>query len=285
MRIVRIAFALISVVLCAAGCGTRGVPAITQAQLDAKLSVLVVTPVGLSDTAGQEIAAALQDWRKEHQIAFEWLPNVTAWDQTLENKLHTRTYDYIYVIGNDLLPAAAQSAESDTAKRKWTLLQDKLTGSGSLPAATDKTEVLRIDPQQIDRLKSDWVLNLLAQHLSVEWVTTAAYPIPSQWAPSEEADHVVLLDNNPEWLNQIAFQKNQHGSAWIVFYAPVDAATVSKARTLGASVMDLSGALSAELNWKEVLAERLDAMLQHTWHGGEAAYSAKELKQLTFQSP
>jgi len=283
MRIVRIGFALICLALCMAGCGTRGVPAISQERLAAKLSVLMVTQQGLADSAKQEVAAALQTWRSEHHIAFEWLQDVAVWDQTLENKLHTRTYDYIYVIGNELLPAAAQSAASDPADRKWTLLQDKLTGGETLPAATAKTAIMRIDPQQIDRLKSDWVENLLTQPVSIEWVTTAARPIPSQWAPSEEADHIVLLDNNPEWLQQLAFQKNQHGSGWIVFYTPADAAALNQVRSLGVSVMDLSGALSAELNWQAVLAGRLDTMLNQTWKSGDAAYSAQELKELTWK--
>ncbi|MBD0380289.1 hypothetical protein [Paenibacillus sedimenti] len=280
MRIRRYVFCLLLLTLLVTGCGNRGIPVIKQELLDKKMSVLMLTSAGISDNAKQSVGSALQQWRDSNLIAFDWIKDVTALDDAVVTKLKARTYDYIYVIGNELLPAAEQVIQQGATASKWTLLQSQLDASGQTSGVAGQAAIIQIDPSQVESLKNKWVNDLLAQKSSVEWITRADHPIPSAWAPSEEADHIVLLDNNDQWFQQLAFQTRQHLSNWIIFYAPTDAAHVQKAKSIGVSVMDLNGALSAELNWSTILNNRLQAMQHNAWKPGVTFYNDQELKEL-----
>ncbi|MFD0698316.1 hypothetical protein ACFQZT_30010 [Paenibacillus sp. GCM10027628] len=280
MRIHRIVLSLLLLTFVVTGCGNRGIPVIKQELLDKKISVLMLTSAGISDTAKQSVSTALQQWRDSNLIAYDWIKDATVIDNDIVTKLKVRTYDYIYVIGNELLPSAEQVIQQDAVTSKWTLLQSQLDANGSSNLIGNQAALFQIDPNQVDNLKGKWIQDLLNQNASIEWITQADHPIPSAWAPSEEADHIILLDNNDQWFQQLAFQTRQHLSTWIIFYAPTDAAHVQKAKSLGVSVMDLNGSLSAELNWATILNNRLNAMLQKTWKPGATVFTDQELKEL-----
>ncbi|MNI46932.1 hypothetical protein D3C73_1014200 [compost metagenome] len=110
-------------------------------------------------------------------------------------------------------------------------------------------------------------------------MTRAVNPIPSAWAPSEEADHIVLLDNNEQWLQQLTFQVKQHASKWIVFHTPVEEAMIQKAKTIGVPVIDLS-TFMVDLNWDVILTGELEKIRQGSWKPGLLSYTAQELKQI-----
>jgi len=281
MRKQRFVLGLLFLSLLVTGCGNRGIPAIKQELMDKKMSVLMLTSASLSDPAKQSVSQALLQWRDANQIAFDWVKDLQTMDESVVAKLKSRPYDYIYVIGNELLPTADPLIGQNLTNGKWTLMQSQLDPSASgAGGAETKAAVYQIDPTKIDTLKNQWVGGVLASNSSVEWVTRADRPIPSAWAPSEEADHIVLLDNNQQWFQQLSFQTKQHASSWIIFNAPTDAAHIQKAKTIGVSVMDLTDALSADLDWPSILNNRLSGMLQHSWQAGAAKYSDQELKEL-----
>jgi hypothetical protein len=270
---------LIAVTLLLTACGTRGIPAIREDILVNKYAVLMITSDKLSDSAKQTVAAKLMDWRNTHQIAFEWIQNLPSIDETIRKSIQAKQFDYIYVIGTGLFPTAIQAAEQDKDS-KWSLLQDQWENPQNTIIDSDNLALWQIDPKQVDDLKNNWVNQLLAQKESVEWVTMAEYPIPSVWAPSEEADHIVLLNNNGDWFNQLVHQTRLHGSSRILFHAPVDPSFVQKAKTIGVPVVDLSASLETDLNWDAILESRLTNMTQRSWNKGVHVYNAQELIQL-----
>ncbi|OPH61996.1 hypothetical protein BC351_01780 [Paenibacillus ferrarius] len=280
MAIKRFIVLLVGILLVVTGCGTRGIPVIKQELMDKKLSVLMLSSSSLPDTAKQSIDQALQTWRSEHFIAYDWVKDLNTLDDQVTAKLKANPYDYIYVIGNELIASADGLMGQGLSTGKWTLLQSQLDSSGTASTSSDQAAFLKIDAQQIEDLKSNWLQNLLATNVAVEWVTRSDRPIPSAWAPSEEADHIVLLDNNEQWFQQLSFQSKQHAAKWIIFYSPATAAQVQKAKTLNISVIDMSSALSAQLNWTQILDDRLAAMTNHTWQKGSLSYNEKELLEL-----
>jgi hypothetical protein len=274
----RILLLLFSCSLLLSACGTRGTPVIRPEIMESKLSVLMITSDKLSDPAKQKIGAKLLEWRSGNQIAFEWMKDKAAIDEPMITSIKSKPYDYIYVIGTDLFLTAIQAAGQDTDS-KWTLIQDQMSMQ-QLPALSDNLSFLQIDSKQAADARIYWVNQLLAQKESVEWVTVAENPIPAEWAPSEEADHIVLLNNNGAWFDQLNYQTRLHASKWIIFNAPTDASFVKRAQTIGVSVVDLTAPLETELNWDTILSNRLTMMTQHSWKKGIEAYNSQEIKQL-----
>jgi hypothetical protein len=270
-------FLLLSIIT---GCGNRGIPVIKQELMDKKLSVLMLSSAALSESAKQSVGTALQKWRSANYISYDWIKDLNAVDDSVITKLKTSTYDYIYVIGNELFPSANGVIGQGLTMGKWTLLQSQLDVNGTASTVIDQASFLQIDTHQVENLKNKWIQDLLAQNVAVEWVTRSDHPIPSAWAPSEEADHIILIDNNEQWFQQLNFQTRQHLASWIIFYSPVTEAQLQKAKTIGIPVMDISRALSAELNWTQILDNRLAVMISHTWQKGGLNYNEKELTEL-----
>jgi hypothetical protein len=257
-------------------CATRGIPVIQQDKLDHKLSVLMMTTIGLSTAADVAVRTTLHQWRSSEQITYEWIRDVSALDEDLLNKIRTRTYDYIYVIGNSLIEASLLEAGQDQDS-KWTLLQDAPTHQPFAALTIEHAAALQVDPALADELKNNWVKERALQ--SIEWVTNAAKPIPSSWAPSEEADHIILLDGNSEWYKQLQFQVNKHASKWIVFNTPVDDAALQRARSIGIPVVDFSS-LSVELDWMQIWSHQLAQMKQNSWKPGIQTFTQQQMKDL-----
>ncbi|NOV03100.1 hypothetical protein [Paenibacillus planticolens] len=280
MKIKRSMLVILLLSFLVSGCGNRGIPVIKQELMEKKLSVLMLSSVNLSDPSKQAIGSALQKWRDVNFIAYDWINDLGALDDRVLTKLKTSSYDYIYVIGNDLFPSANGVIQQGLNTGKWTLLQSQLDVNGTASTAVDQAAFLQIDAQQIESLKTKWIQDLLAQNVTVEWVTRSDRPIPSELAPSEEADHIVLLDNNEQWFQQLSFQTRQHFAKWIIFYSPATEAQLQKAKTIGVSVMDISNSLSAELNWPQILDDRLLAMTSKSWHKGPINYNSTELTEL-----
>ncbi|MGG1551206.1 hypothetical protein [Paenibacillus ferrarius] len=242
--------------------------------------MLMLSSAELPDAAKQSIGQALLKWRDQSSIAFDWVKDLQTVDADAAAKLKTASYDYIYVAGNGLFSSAAAWMMANQTTGKWTFLQSEPDAANQSAAIADKAALLQVDTAQIETMKKTWVQSLLDQQTPIEWVTKAERPIPSVWAPSEESDHIVLLDNNPQWFQQLAFQVNQHHAKWVVFYAQAEEAQVQKAKTLGISVMDLTAALSANLSWDDILVNRLGVMLNHGWQAGVQNYNLQELKEL-----
>ncbi|MGG1516783.1 hypothetical protein ABE504_15355 [Paenibacillus oryzisoli] len=280
MRTLRNGMVIILLICLLAGCTSRGIPTIQQDMLDRKISVLMLSSAELPDAAKQSIEQGLLKWRDQSMIAYDWVKDLQTVDAGAEAKLKTASYDYIYVAGNSLFSSAAVWMQANPTAGKWTFLQSEPDAANQGAAIADKAALLQVDTAQIETMKTTWVQSLLDQQTPIEWVTKAERPIPSAWAPSEESDHIVLLDNNPQWFQQLAFQVNQHHAKWAIFYTPAEEAQIQKAKTLGISVMDLTAGLSANLSWDDILANRLGVMTNHSWQTGVQNYNLQELKEL-----
>lgn len=262
-----------------AGCGTRGIPVIKPEVLDQKMSVLMLTSAGLTASAKEALGQTLKSWRDANSIAYDWVKDLNALDDSVVSKLKTKSYDYIYVVGNELFPSANETMSLGLSTSKWTFLQSQPFVEGGAVTVNDQASMLQLDTQQMETLKNKAIQDLLFQNVAIEWVTQSDHPIPSAWSPSEEADHIVLL-NNTQWFQQLTFQVHQHHAAWVIFYSPVDEAQLQKAKSLGVSVMDFSGALTADLNWTHILENQLGRMKTHAWQKGIQNYNPQELKEL-----
>jgi hypothetical protein len=274
----RIVLLLISCCILLTACGSRGTPAIRPEIMENKLSVLMITSDKLSESIKKTVGAKLLEWRSGNQITFEWMKDKAAVDESIVTSAKSKSYDYIFVIGTDLFLTASQAA-GQLKSSKWTLIQDYMAAQ-QLPPESDNLSILQINSKQAEDVKISWVNQLLAQKQSVEWVTVSQNPVPAQWAPSEEADHIVLLDNNGAWLDQLTHQTRLHASSWIIFNAPVDPSILKLAATIGVSVKDLAAPLAADLNWEAILGNRLTMMTQRAWKNGIQDFNAQEIKQL-----
>ncbi|CAH1203435.1 hypothetical protein PAECIP111891_02322 [Paenibacillus allorhizoplanae] len=263
-----------------AGCGNRGIPVIKQELLDQKMSVLMLSSSGLSASAKDVLGQTLKNWRDGNSIAYEWVKDLNALDDNVDSKLKSKTYDYIYVVGNELFPSANEKMALGLTTSKWTFLQSQPFAEGSAITVNEQASLLQLDLQQIETMKNKAIQDLLFQNVVIEWVTQSERPIPSAWAPSEEADHIVLLNNNNQWFQQLTFQVHQHHAAWVIFYSPVSEDQLQKAKSLGVSVMDFAGALTADLNWTQIFDNRLAMMKTHAWQKGIQNYNPQELKEL-----
>ncbi|MGO4500460.1 hypothetical protein AB4114_31805 [Paenibacillus sp. 2RAB27] len=263
-----------------AGCGNRGIPVIKQELLDQKMSVLMLSSSGLSASAKDVLGQTLKNWRDGNSIAYEWVKDLNALDDNVDSKLKSKTYDYIYVVGNELFPSANEKMALGLTTGKWTFLQSQPFTEGSAITVNEQASLLQLDLQQMETMKNKAIQDLLFQNAVIEWVTQSERPIPSAWAPSEEADHIVLLNNNNQWFQQLTFQVHQHRAAWVIFYSPVSEDQLQRAKSLGVSVMDFAGALSADLNWTQIFDNRLAMMKTHAWQKGIQNYNPQELKEL-----
>lgn len=273
-----ILFFILSIVLLA-GCGDRGIPVIKQEVLDQKMSVLMISSAGLTEPVKETLGQTLKNWREANSIAFDWVKDVNTLDDNVISKLKTKSYDYIYVVGNELFASANEAIASGPPSSKWTFLQSQPFAAGSAVVVNEQAASLQLDMGQMDAMKTKAIQDLLLQNVSIEWVTQVDRPIPSAWAPSEEADHVVYL-NNSQWLQQLTFQINQHRSTWVVFYSPVEEAQLQRVKSFGVSVMDFTSAGTADLNWSQIFDNRLAMMKTNGWQKGIQNYNPQELKEL-----
>ncbi|MCR8642123.1 hypothetical protein NV379_05575 [Paenibacillus sp. N1-5-1-14] len=276
-RIVLIGMILLCISLLTA-CEGRGLPSISPELLASKKSVLFVTSPNINPAIKTSVETALPNWREAHQITYDWMQDMPDINEDVKKKMKEKTYDYIYVIGNDLVPSAVQ-ASTELTQNKWTLLQDQANADNNAIQDHPNLVVQYVDTSVLQTQVEAWVESKIAARTSIEWVTTASKPIPSAWAPSEEADHIVLLDNNPEWLKQLKFQISSHRSEWVVLYAPADASVIQKLKAIGTPVMNVN-ASTANLNWDEILKNSVQTLSDQAWKSGKKSYNANELKEL-----
>lgn len=256
-----------------AACG-RNIPVIDPALLESKSSILMITRPHLPDALYAQIGQTLNSWRDQHHIAYEWLPGTAALQEEQTAKVRAGAYDYIIVVGTEpvrnLLPLASSMPE-----KRWIFLDDAM--GAAVPAITEKHISLRHVPEGLIQSEWDeWVRQQLVTGRMIEWVTTAAYPIPADWAPSEEAECITLADANG-WFQQLQFQVKSHGPAWIVTYAPIDSASMQRLRTLQVPVMNLASTV-VDLQWDAILKDIREQLVSHTLKPGSRVYQTNEMK-------
>jgi hypothetical protein len=261
---------LICILCCSCG---KNIPVISDSELQQKHAVLVITSDRASAQTEAAVLSSLNIWRQSHQISYEWAKGITAVGNELIDKINRIPYDYVLVIGGSLMRSSLEAAASLQDKR-WILLDDSFTdatldtkGSNVLYRGTEAA----LWKQQWD----PWVREQQLLGVSIEWLTDSSNPIPSLWAPSEEADHIVLLDSGAAWYNQLNFQVHQHGSRWVAVYTSIDSTVQSRLKSINASVIQMA-AVQLEPRWELILNSVLDPILKNSWNPGVQNYREDE---------
>lgn len=256
-----------------AGCGSS-IPAIEPALLQQKISLLVITGPGYPEQADESLTQTLLTWRSKHGITYERWKNVDALGEERQAAIRAKAYDYIVVIGSQLAGQVVKEANAVPDKR-WVLLDDSLRGEGSALALPGNVSHRVVSSDLLETLWNDWVVEQQESGRVLEWVTTAEYPIPSSWAPSEEAEYVNLADVEG-WFPALRSQVSRHRPSYLVVYAPLDAAALQQLQSLRVPMMNMSAA-SVQIRWDAVYGTLLSDMLNGGWKPGVKTYSESEL--------
>lgn len=265
--------ATISMLLIISGCG-KNIPEIDPVLIQNKLSVLVMTKPNLQDSTKTAIHNTLLTWRNTQHIAFEWIPDVATISDEQTNKMKSVTYDYIIVVGNELnrqlLPIA-----SSLADKRWILLDDALSHD-TAPSPSQNIKWKLTGPDFMENQWAEWVKQQQVIGKSMEWVTVSTNPIPSLWAPSEEAERISLSDAEG-WYAPFQQQVKQHGPDWIIVYSPLDNTTLQRMKNLQVPVMNMAST-SIEVKWETVFAGLLNQMQNKQWNAGVQGYDPQEIQ-------
>ncbi|WP_409340911.1 hypothetical protein [Paenibacillus sp. MBLB4367] len=265
---------MISLVLAACG---HTLPVATDGQLKNKKSLLVVTTPDLPADLAQKLDASLNGWRSSDKIAWKWLKDKTALDEDSVKTIRETAYDQVVVIGSSLFADARKEAEQ-LPQIKWTLLQQTPERSPAAIQPLDNMAVWQADAKTFDTLWNDWVSMQKTAGAPIIWITTAAHQVPAVWAPSEEAEQIVLYDsqNVAQWFQQLTFQAQQIHAKWIVLYTPEAAAELTKIRSLRIPFMDMTASTDYKLAWDPILNRIKESMLSDSWKPGLFTYSQQE---------
>ncbi|UUZ85982.1 hypothetical protein LJK88_22625 [Paenibacillus sp. P26] len=254
----------------------KNLPVLTTEQLQNKMSVLVVSGSEPPRPVADMLQKTLIAWRDQKQISFEWMVKTDSLSPEQLNKINERPYDYIIVLGHNVVANVLPSAKQITS-RKWVLLDDMIGGS---PDGVNSSNIL-LKAVPADRIRSEWDEWVKQQQITgrgIEWVTNSSRPIPSDWAPSEEAETISLTDAQG-WYPQFQTQVRQHGPSWIVLYAPVDDAILQRMKNLQVPIMNIA-ATSLQLQWDAILAGLEQMMEKKTWAPGTQTYTEQEMRIL-----
>lgn len=263
----------VSVVLALSGCG-RNLPVLTAEQLQNKLTVLVVTGTDMQEPLATTLQKTLAAWRDTKQISYEWMQKTDSFSAEQVGKLQQRPYDYIIVLGHTPVQGTLAAAKALPA-HKWIFIDDGLGApQGDI---VEKHIVYRGIPSgRVQQEWDEWVKQQQVSGRAIEWVTNAANPIPSAWAPSEEAETISLTDANG-WYPQFQSQVRSHGPSWIVLYSPVDPSTIQRMKNLQVPIMNMA-ATSVQLQWDVLLSSLQRTMETKSWTPGFQPFAEGEMR-------
>jgi len=255
-------------------------PAASPDLLQQKPSVLMVTASGLSSQAEDIVGTVLQTWNQQQMIAYDWLRKI----QTMENDqvqadIKNKSYDYIFVVGNELLPQAAEISAKYPESR-WVFMQD---GPGSAEwAASANAMTWTLDTALIKPVWDQWVREQTSQGVSLEWITRQDRPIPLEWAPSEEEDHILPVDlYGNQWYPQLIFQISRNKPKWLIVYANLDENQYKRIRGLNIPIVDMASSRAVSVRWDLVWPQQLAMIKKGAWEKGTHSY-LREQMQISF---
>jgi hypothetical protein len=266
---------VICLIIVLGGCG-KNIPVISPALLDSKMSVLLISTENLVDSTKSALTTTLLSWRDTYHIDFDWMANTTVLREQQLAQIKSTPYNYVIVIGNDL-NRQIMSIASSFPDKKWILLDDALAVSETLPRV-ENVYWKQTGEGFMEKQWDEWVGQQQALGKSIEWVTFSTNPIPSLWAPSEEADTISLSDAEG-WFPQFQTQVKQHSPNWIVLYSPLDATALSRVKSLKVPIMDMS-ATSIEVQWSVIFAALQQSITNNQWASGIQSYTTTEIKVL-----
>ena len=264
---------LICTFLIVSGCG-KNIPAIDPAVLQSKVSVLVITAPNLKEPAKTAFSKTLLSWRDTQNVAFEWISDVTGISEDQSRKIQTVPYDYIIVAGNEL-NRQLQSFASTIPDKKWIFIDDSISQSQAEVSASN-IQWKQTGPGFMETQWGEWVRQQQAIGKSFEWVTVSTNPIPSAWAPSEEAERISLSDAEG-WYPQFQLQVKQHGPDWLAVYSPLEASVLQRMKNLQVPIINMAST-SIDVNWDTVLQAVLAQMQSKQWKAGIAPFTQQEVQ-------
>lgn len=273
MRLAKTIVVCICILVMLAACG-KHIPAIDPQLLQSKSSLLVITGSAFPDAAKSKLSASLVKWRDTNHIAFEWMSDTSELSEAQWDKIKSVPYDYIVVIGHALMESVLPTAQQVTS-RKWIMLDD-LPAQEATAVPFDHIMLKQVPQARLHAEWDVWVRQQLVSGRIIEWVTQSTKPIPSDWAPSEEAEYITLTDAEG-WYPQFQFQARQHGANWIVAYAPLEQAAMNRLKNLSIPIVNMA-ATGIEQQWDAILSGLLDMMQNRSWKPGNQPYADNEVK-------
>lgn len=270
---------LLSLVLAAllAGCG-HVVPQADEQVLQSKKSLLVLASASLPADAADKLKSMLTKTRNAEQIAYVWKGGIAAIDDAMVAGIKQSPYDRIVVIGSGLIASAIEAAKK-TAEHRWVLLADSVKADGIPAEPPANTAIVKVDETAVASMWNSWALEQTGAGRVIEWVSDTAHPVPSAWAPSEEADHIVMLDiYGPSlWYNQLAVQASAHRPDWIALLVPLSEGDRQKLNALHVPVADMANGVALDFQWETILSKQWQAVKGGEQPKGVTLYSADEL--------
>lgn len=252
-------------------CG-RSIPQPDEQQLAAKRSLLVLAAPSVNEADAAKLKAELTRARSADHMAFEWQANVAAIDNAVITRIKTVPYDRIVVIGSELIEGGIAAAKQ-TPQRNWTLLADTVADPSAAVGNEANVALYIAERSGLDKMWNDWVAEQTAAGRTFEWISDTAHPVPVTWAPSEEADHIVMLDlYGSYWFQQLSAQASMHRPSWLVTLVPLQPADEQKLQTLRVPIMNMAQDARLVFDWVHVLNSQLQEIKDDRWKQGVTVY-------------
>jgi hypothetical protein len=253
-------------------------PEAPTSMVELKKSVLVLTDPTIDAKTQDILKKTLNQWKQSNLIAYEWIQQVNVVDNLLVQKINRTPYSYIIVLGNEIQPTGLAAAAKVQDKR-WIMLSNGLNPKIGTVPPPDNVALYLIKPVNPAEQWASWVNQQLTLGASIQWITRTDEPIPPQWAPSEEADHILFIDQflDPAWFNQLTFQVNNIKPNWIVLYTLLESATIQRIRSLGIPIVNFRETNTFTLNLDAVLSEQLAVIQSNRLDKGIRYYNAQQV--------
>jgi hypothetical protein len=253
-----------------AACG-RTLPVADELLVQSKKAVLVVTAANLDPTAVDSLQKALQSWNETDMTTYEIIPNTVTLNDEILSHVQSKPYDYVFVIGNELLPQASVYAER-ASRSKWVLFEDAYSYDPSQSEWGSHAMLFAFPKDWLRQYWNGTILNLTDNGAVLAWVTDGRFPVPVTWSPSEEADAIINTDlYRDTWFDQLSFQVKSTKPERIVICTPQDEERIARIRSLGVSITDLSKP-TVSLDWERIYGIVEAMMEKGSWQASVNAY-------------
>lgn len=270
-----LAAAVLALAAAGSGCG-RTLPAIDAATLEARKSMLVLTGASLAPEETEEVRKAAGEKAASDKIALEIVVNSSTNPDELTSIIGKDKYDSVIGAGSELALPLSQVAVNEP-KVSFVALGNGIDTPlpESIPA---NMLVKKLDDANKRSLWNDWVKLQQASGMNVLWIARTGMPVPAEWSPSEEADKVLPLDIYPgdTWFPQLTYQAAAVRANIIALYTSVDAAALTRIRSLRLPVVDTVGGLAAQYRWSRIMPGAMAGSLASDAKSGTELYTAEE---------
>jgi hypothetical protein len=263
-------WALLCCFILIAACG-RTLPVADELLVQSKKAVLVITASSLDPNAVVSLQKVLKSWKETDLTTYELIPETTSLDDEILSRILSKPYDYIIVIGNQLLQQASIYAEQ-AGRSKWVLLENAYSYEPSQSEWGRHTMLFAFPNDWLRQYWNGTILNLTRSGAVLAWVTDGRFPIPVVWAPSEEAETIIDTDlYRDTWFDQLSFLVKNNKPGRIVVCTPQDEERIARIGSLGVPVADLSKP-TVSLDWDRIYSLLEIMMEKDTWQASVNAY-------------